>query len=1096
MEAAIRFSQNSYPGKDQRFLYVDVAGKALKLCLITQKSKHALKYDVEQASTKVPAFRAFDWHPVDEGLVVVGQAGGEATLVNIQEGQQDSTSFQVRSQRLCNAVTLNSQNLIAAGLDKVRTDFCLNVWDYNQRLPGSQSRGFSKGYTDPLVKLASGEPITSLKFFHDNSNLLVAGVKGQFVRLYDLREPTVSNALQFSTRCVHNIAIDFLDDNYLASCYPATEPTICLWDRRMVSRSTTAHIGFGAATQSENRQPELSLELKQAVDSPGTIWSLRFSKSKRGCLGVMSSTGQVRVYDIGKDVMSEAYRIEHEHGQEMEESTLPQDVYLDHAQDIEKGYTHPAANRDENARIVSFDFTTSKDIYGQPQIITLDMNGVVRPAVGTPLPEPATFSSIGYFSKGQVCIQPAVAKENEVGELLDTVRKRAEPKNILKQSYKQSKIKKSKNDMKRLSSFANQTWYSDLGFYEKDMPIQDLLLLMSTQRMRCEAGYLFNPSRNKAIVWDSHWLQSFWAWVERSIQISKRGNMTQDHLDLSHLGVFGLWMEEVNTKNRVLGPTSDKISKIIEGLVKRLNIPSGKLCPTEYPSNRSICLHVTGLAWSYKDLEESVKRLVTKNQHTKAAAIALFASERKLAYKALRSKNATQSHKMLAMAIAGAAKRAKNDEGPMTDEDSDVENDWSETIASLAEELTDPYARAILAFVRSGDWSNVITEDSLPLKYRLGIALRHLDDSKLTRYISQVTKESIAAGDIEGVALVGISTNESFELLESYVKRFGDLQTAVLALCPTIPRYLDDTHIIRKFEAWKEEYRALMNSWGLKFDRVRFDVLSQRLAIANDGTGRRLLEVAKPQAKLVCSFCSQSVAQFETPNNDRHRQGENSTASSVQAYSLSQSPSAHVLETGLTKTQAQTSSPSQNTVQQALLPPEKVAALGNVCPKCGRHLPRCGVCDLWLGMPDETYLRWYGAQQDRKSLDLSASMSGSMQTAIGPNQNITTAAAGPNADVPKSSQRPKVSEGLGVGQDNRNGGEETADEIANGEVDIELEAKRVKHWDDMMQRFTVFCVKCSHGFHASHARMWFGRNDGREGHRVCPVATCQCVCVE
>src|ERR1700733_3059464 len=117
MEAALRFSQNSLPANEhrQRFLHVDVAGKWFKLCNITKQSPNSFQYETISTSTKVPAFRAFDWHPVNEDLVVVGQAGGEATLLNIADGQQDSLSFQVRSQRLCNAVALNSQNLLAAG---------------------------------------------------------------------------------------------------------------------------------------------------------------------------------------------------------------------------------------------------------------------------------------------------------------------------------------------------------------------------------------------------------------------------------------------------------------------------------------------------------------------------------------------------------------------------------------------------------------------------------------------------------------------------------------------------------------------------------------------------------------------------------------------------------------------------------------------------------------------------------------------------------------------------------------------------------------------------------------------------------------------
>lgn len=1076
MEAAIRYSQNSRPGIPQRFLHVDVTGKTFSLCKITKQRKTTLEYDTVHTSTKVPAFRAFDWHPTNEDLVVVGQAGGEATLLNIAEGQQDSLAFQVRSQRLCNAVALNTQNLLAAGLDKVRTDFCLNVWDFNQRLPASGSTGFSKNYTEPLHKLASGEPITSLKFFQDDPQLLVAGVKGQFVRLYDLREPSVGNGLQFATRCVHNLAIDWLDEHYIASCYPTNDPSICVWDRRMITRLNTPHMSFNGGPHSENRQPEASMELKNVIESPGTIWSLRFSKAQRGCLGVLSSTGHLKVYNIGKDFIAETYNADPDGAQDASwETSLPQEVFLDRLQEVSTPYSQPAAEQDEKSRIVSFDFMTTSTRLKQPEIMTLDGRGRITIRTTSPSPEPIAFSSAGFLSKGEFVATHPTAAVLEPGNAIDAARRRAQPRNVLKQVIKQSRQNKTSSDRKKMSSLDDQAWHADLGYYEKDVPLLDLLTLTSTQRLRCEAGYLLDPSKNKAIVLDSHWLQSFWAWVERAAKISRNGNMTQDNFDLSYVGVYGLWMEDINTKNRVLGPSSSKPSKIIESLVRRLNIPHITGTSTEYAVNRQICLHSAGLAWSYEELDVIVKRLVAQNQHTKAAALAMFAMERQLAYKALRGKSANQSHKMLAMAIAGASKGTTNGESEaVTGDDADAQDDWAETISSLAEELTDPYARAILAYVKTGDWSNVILEEALPLKYRVCIALRHLDDSKLTRYISQATKDALAEGDLEGVVLTGTATHDAFDLMTAYLHRFGDLQTAVLALCPAIPRYLDDEEVARKFSGWKDAYRDLMNSWNLKFDRVRFDIACQNAAI--DEGGRRLITPARQQVRLVCRFCTQSVA---------HEAGSNDESSAGQK----------IVET-----------------PQHPLAKEKAAAIGTVCPKCGRHLPRCGVCDFWLGVPDESYLPWYGPQHaqnhslGKMSLDLSASMTGSVQTTIGPGiipgtmkstesprlrQSGHSQVNSKTSTATESSTRTATAATHGTIH-----GNEVVPSIAvtqpskstsEGHNDAQ-KAEEARIWDSAMSRFMVVCLKCAHGYHAAHARMWF------EKHRVCPVPECKCLC--
>ncbi|EXJ85532.1 hypothetical protein A1O1_05896 [Capronia coronata CBS 617.96] len=1071
MESAIRFSQNSLPGIDQRFLYVDVTGKTFRLCKITKESRAKVQYEAVCTSTKVPAFRAFDWHPVNEELVVVGQAGGEATLLNIAESQQDSLSFQVRSQRLCNSVALNTQNLLAAGLDKVRTDFCLNIWDFNQRLPAPGSKGFSKNYSDPLHKLASGEPITSLKFFQDDPHLLVAGVKGQFVRLYDLREPSVGNGLQFATRCVHNLAIDWRDENYFASCYPTNDPSICIWDRRMISRVNAPHLSFGGGSNSDNRQPEVSLELKNVIESPGTIWSLRFSKAERGCLGVLSSTGHMKVFNITKDFMNDTRNVEQDTGNDLSwETTAPHDVFLDRAQEVAKSYSRPSVQHDEKSRIVSFDFMTSTTKSGQSKILGLDGYGSIRVTSTNPLPEPTAFSSVGFLCKGELVVGRPAAEPLEPSHTLEQIRRHAQPRNVLKQAFKQSRQNKAALDKRKMSSLDDQAWHADLGYYEKDVPLADILTLMSAQRLRCKAGYLLDPSRNKAIASDSHWLQSFWAWVERATKISRNGNMTQDNFDFSYIGVCGLWMEDIKGKNRTLGPSSNQMAKTIESLVRRLNIAPVKGSPSEYAANRQLCLHSAGLAWSYEELETMVKRLVAQNQHTKAAALAMFALERKLAYKALRSKNSTQSLKMLAMAIAGAARRRNGDEtGTTTGEESDAQDDWADTIASLAEDLTDPYARAILAYVKTGDWANVAREGSLPLKYRVCVALRHFDDDALTRYISQATQNAVEEGDIEGIVLTGTGTQQGFDLMTGYIQRFGDLQTAVLALAPTIPRYVDGEKVVRKFDGWKNTYRNMINSWNLKFERVRFDIACQKAAV--DEGGRRLIPPAKQQVRLVCGFCAQSIAHTAGTNGDS-------------------GPGNKVVETA-----------------QHPLTKEKAAAIGTVCPNCGRHLPRCGVCDFWLGVPDESYMPWYGPQQASKLngvTDMSASMTGSIQTTIGPGP-------GPVNGASKGTESPRLRQPMQTPNTSKKStatGSSTPTAIPpshtslsdavrsltgtvpllSGMDDDDEGQEMSQIWDVAMSRFTVLCLKCSHGCHAGHARMWFER------HQVCPVPECSCLC--
>lgn len=310
-----------------------------------------------------------------------------------------------------------------------------------------------------------------------------------------------------------------------------------------------------------------------------------------------------------------------------------------------------------------------------------------------------------------------------------------------------------------------------------------------------------------------------------------------------------------------------------------------------------------------------VKTLSAENQHTKAAALAVFQDEPKLAYLGLRSNEPTQAHKLLAMAIAGSVK-------------GDNSSDWEETCAEISKELTDPYARAILALVSKGDWNAVIKETTLPLKYRVEVALRWLPDGELAEYLKDATAEAMRRGDIEGVVLTGLG-HLAMGLFQSYIEKFNDVQTPVLAMSYTVPRIISNKTYIAQFEAWRETYRRQMNSWKLQLERARFDVGSRRLAVTVDG--RKLIPPPPQQVSLTCNYCTRPLTQHDASSQ-------------------------------ISPTEA------GETVHPTTGNPLGTATLsGTVCPRCGRHMPRCGVCTLWLGSPDPMSRSGIAADAEPKS---------------------------------------------------------------------------------------------------------------------------------
>lgn len=314
---------------------------------------------------------------------------------------------------------------------------------------------------------------------------------------------------------------------------------------------------------------------------------------------------------------------------------------------------------------------------------------------------------------------------------------------------------------------------------------------------------------------------------------------------------------------------------------------------TSAPNHRRLCLHTCGLGLPFEPLEKYVKELVGQGQNTKAAALAIIHDQAKLAFQALRTNNASSTHRELSLALAGYNK-------------GNTDDTWEETVRDLAKTLDDPYARAILALVRYGDWHDVLAETSLPLRDRVGIALMYLDDVELTQYINSNLADCVNEGDVEGIVLTGL-TEQAVPLFGNYIRRFSDLQTAVLAISITCPRYFTDCRV----DLWRETFRSNLNNWRLFIPRANFDVQCTKLSTPPNGKPE--LRSASRQLTLRCNYCDQTL--------DRNPINAPSATSSTIFGSH----------------------------------PDKIFGTdksGTVCPKCGRHQPRCIICMNWLGLPD------------------------------------------------------------------------------------------------------------------------------------------------
>jgi hypothetical protein len=169
--------------------------------------------------------------------------------------------------------------------------------------------------------------------------------------------------------------------------------------------------------------------------------------------------------------------------------------------------------------------------------------------------------------------------------------------------------------------------------------------------------------------------------------------------------------------------------------------------------------------------------------------------------------------------------------------------------------LKDPYFRVMLTQLTSKDWSEVLEEESLPLRERLVIAFQFLEDKALTSYLRRTIDRACIRGDIEGLIIAGL-TPKGMDILQCYVDRTGDVQTAAILAAHVSPAKFADA----RAERWLETYRDLLDGFKLFHHRVAFDI--ERGLILQDAVQNGDLapfDWAPRQILIRCNYCSKPM---------------------------------------------------------------------------------------------------------------------------------------------------------------------------------------------------------------------------------------------
>lgn len=236
---------------------------------------------------------------------------------------------------------------------------------------------------------------------------------------------------------------------------------------------------------------------------------------------------------------------------------------------------------------------------------------------------------------------------------------------------------------------------------------------------------------------------------------------------------------------------------------------------------------------------------------------------------------------------------------------------WKKSLDENPQVANDPFLRAIYGYLTTGDWATVADETSLPLRHRIGVALRNFSDEELTIWLERLLERAVNEGDIEAIVLTGI-TDVMVDVLQKYVEKFDDYQTPILIMSFCYPRYIDDM----RCDSWRRGYREMLNGHKAFMLRVPFD--QQTAAKSRKRNGVPTLKQQPRQVTVRCLNCDLNAI------NDMANSGSGSATASAPLSTIADSRNP-LVTTGINS--------------------------GLSCPRCGAHLPRCAICMECVGVP-------------------------------------------------------------------------------------------------------------------------------------------------
>lgn len=886
-------------GYEQQFIVVNPLCDEVILYQTLHKDPNVETNDLVrvQSRSKFDNIQCMSYANNYKGLISVGQINGNVCVFDINTPTSLIVRLKPKQSRPCNCVSFNGQGLVAGGFDKGRQDNSLQIWNIEHYSKSSNNDHIKR----PTFSYIPNEAVLSSGFYPDSAfNLLCGSYK--YLREIDVR--TDQPVFQMATKCTLGIQVDPFQHHYFMSY--GEDGSLALWDRRKLAGNKHSIL---------TESPVLQFNKLLDNSTKGNL-CLRYSTIRRGEFSavfngdlirrwhtgvVPSTTTSIPKRSVGNDLQT-LQSLNHQASQlyKPNEDSLFVSLVLDAKTDF--------------SRIMSYDYCCDLESATSTNFVCMRQSGSVFKMPVVECIESLDFNSFNEFSfTGPEGTMTQFSDDWDDYQILQN-------NNLLNRINDFSLSNKDLNNLAKNDYDLESLVHNEDNAIEDDEAEEDSLALDTfldisqvlnndiccTIRKRAKLGYGHDCEKNIRVlesidnIDNQLALRNTWKWLSLAKKSLDKGTMVNQGIDLGFLGVHGIWngLEKLTNPNRFskdIGTLSDQffantIKSIVSSKGKKaaaINIPSNSDCKAQ----RKLCLIVSGWYFSDQEFDERLNILINLGFVEKAAGWAVFHGNVNKAIEILAS-SSSERLRLMATAVAGY----------LAYKNSNINSPWKDQCRRMASELDDPYLRAIFAFIADNDWWDVLDEHSLPLRERLGVALRFLLDKDLTVYLNRISDSVVAKGELEGLTLTGI-TSKGIDLLQNYVDRTSDVQTAALIASFGSPRYLNDARV----DHWVDCYRDLLNSWGAFNIRAKFDV--NRTKLSKTRTGNITLKAIQKQVYLQCPKCNKNIFKTQSKNlNNKNPQ---------------------VLFKQL-----------QNKEQTL-----------KSCMNCGAQLPRCAVCLLSLGSP-------------------------------------------------------------------------------------------------------------------------------------------------